>query len=501
MAVSDNKSLKERQKRDIKTWNAYKKRNEILKKNVEELCQAILSKSKSEAKLGKISGWQSEDLLELIKRSNATFNDILNSMANSFRTVQRKAEDTNRDFEDAKEQIQILIETLKACGVSDENIDDIMKSPKAEKLLKELRENQPEYIQKAMDSGIVQPKNSMSTPVAVQDETSDHVPDIDDILNNADAIDPADEARINAHTDQKTLQDPHISETPTTPAGSKIRAEYQEKAAEAAKAAAQTIESLSPTMDDRDWFYIQTLAESGLSIKKDIDNYLLASKKLTQYAIDSKFSNLQSHLVIMSMDVKVTGKTKFVKLTPFGVGMYCSHFKKKPEDVKQNLWDKLKAQHDNLEHGYGIYLLANLLKKTEIFADVQMFDIPAIELSKTNKGSKYKPDIICTEQNNEKMYIEYERDNHKQSDFSDKCSKMKRVTNTLNFVIPNKQAVDGMTAKIKRWIMEYGQQRLTGITIRLTTFGNIDENTDLRQDSNWDYVWHAWKSMEPTINI
>ena len=130
-----------------------------------------------------------------------------------------------------------------------------------------------------------------------------------------------------------------------------------------------------------------------------------------------------------------------------------------------------------------------------------MFDIKAIELSESKRGAKYKPDIICTDDNGEKLYIEYELGNHTHADFVAKCSKMLAVTNKLNYIVNNRQTVDSMTAKIKKWIMEYGQQRLKGVIIRMTVSGDIDENHDLRRDENWDFVWYPHKSIEPVVNI
>lgn len=495
MAISDVHALKERQKRDILTWNAYKNRNEILYKNMEELCQNILSKSKKEQNLSKVSGWQAEDLSELIKRSITTFNEILSNLSATCRANQRVAEDRGKDIEELKAQQAALELALVKCGLSEENIRQILDSPGNREAMEKALATQPSYIKQGIENGGI-----VAQTLEVVDEPKDHLED--DFLQ--EAFDEVDREQETASMDMQELTSPKPTEKPASVKGSEVRKVMQERAAQIATASYRNVEFTETQLQKKEWICLQTIVETGLSIQKEVIALIQAEKntnKLSESTVVNTIKHLTGMAILETVTVKVNGKTLFVRPTEFGNALYCRHFQKKPEDIKENLWGRLVREHDNLEHGYGIYLLASQIRNTEIFADVQMFGVKAIELSQSKKGSKYKPDIVCTSDDGSVMYIEYELANHKHLNFNEKCSKMLSVTDTLNFVVNSRQTVEVMIPKIKKWILEYGQNRLKGVIIRMTTSGDVDENHDLRKDDNWDYVWYPHKGIEPKINI
>ena len=164
MALSDIQALKERQKRDISSWNSYKKKNEILYKNMEDLCQKILSKSKKEFKSGKLNGWHMEDLTELIKRSENIFEETINSLTSACGKIQRESEDRRKQYDQLALQKEALSKALEDCGLSHENVEEIADSPQAEALRKQIVESQPALIQQGLASG----------GITIYDERKDH---------------------------------------------------------------------------------------------------------------------------------------------------------------------------------------------------------------------------------------------------------------------------------------------------------------------------------------
>lgn len=93
--------------------------------------------------------------------------------------------------------------------------------------------------------------------------------------------------------------------------------------------------------------------------------------------------------------------------------------------------------------------------------------------------------IVCC-QTNSIEYYEVECGNHHQSDFNDKCNKLKSITQNLYFITQNKEIAENrLKPQIEKWIASCGKEqlRLTGITVYLTSI------TDLAMQK-WSYVFN-----------
>ena len=100
-------------------------------------------------------------------------------------------------------------------------------------------------------------------------------------------------------------------------------------------------------------------------------------------------------------------------------------------------------------------------------------------------GRSCIPDIVCCLPNGIEYY-EVECGNHHQSDFSDKCSKLKSITQNLFFVAPNRETVEKkLKPQIEQWIRECGRSLLemSGVVVYLTSISDLSAQ-------RWTYVFN-----------
>ena len=95
------------------------------------------------------------------------------------------------------------------------------------------------------------------------------------------------------------------------------------------------------------------------------------------------------------------------------------------------------------------------------------------------------PDIVCC-MKNEMEYYEVECGNHHQSDFNDKCDKLKSITSNLFFVAPNRETVEKkLKPQIEAWIRTHGIQllQISGVVVYLTSISDLAAG-------RWTYVYN-----------
>ena len=87
---------------------------------------------------------------------------------------------------------------------------------------------------------------------------------------------------------------------------------------------------------------------------------------------------------------------------------------------------------------------------------------------------------------NEMEYYEVECGNHHQSDFNDKCDKLKSITSNLFFVAPNRETVEKkLKPQIEAWIRTHGIQllQISGVVVYLTSISDLAAG-------RWTYVYN-----------
>jgi len=251
--------------------------------------------------------------------------------------------------------------------------------------------------------------------------------------------------------------------------------------------------------DETMWKMFEIIATTGKARYTDIARALYEQDP--SFA-DSRLRRAAKALTEMNVITKTTPKlpltpnAAFYSIAEIGDQLYRKRFKACPVPSEMV---KVIKEHDNLEHGYGILDLAQLLANSKQFKTVYAFnrDRPV----KFNNGTQYIPDVTCVNLDGKtKTYFEYERGNHPQKSFNEKCDKMRVATRVLNFVAPNRQElVKKLYPLVQEWVKARGQSEYHDYLIRLTT--PIELRKCYLSEHSWLVVFDPSKSVEPTSKI
>lgn len=183
------------------------------------------------------------------------------------------------------------------------------------------------------------------------------------------------------------------------------------------------------------------------------------------------------------------------RLSDIGSRLYSKHFQS--EAVISEL-EKIIAEHDNADHGYGILDVAKILEASGNFLSVNAFNrANPIEI---RPKVFYVPDILAKSKKGV-AYFEYERGLHTQNDFNAKCNKMAKATRWLNFIVPNAEIMETrIIPQIKSWIESRGgPERLKGLKARITPARAV-KGVDLLRDEAWQVVFDM-ETTEPIREV
>lgn len=242
------------------------------------------------------------------------------------------------------------------------------------------------------------------------------------------------------------------------------------------------IEQLKPV----EWEILRVIVESGVSEMSKAK--LVVNKQVMDE--DSpigpdKANRLIKHMVSLNIfsQIKInTGMRWFyvIRLTEVGQKLYIDRYHRKPTETE---YQKVIREHGSAEHGYTILDAAQILQDTGKYRSI----------STSRKGNTLRlsedksciPDIVCC-LSNSMEYYEVECGNHHQSDFNDKCDKLKSITQNLFFVAPNKETVEKkLKPQIEEWINARGrsQLQLSGVVVYLTSISELAAQ-------RWTYVFN-----------
>ena len=131
---------------------------------------------------------------------------------------------------------------------------------------------------------------------------------------------------------------------------------------------------------------------------------------------------------------------------------------------------RLIREHDNVNHGYAIKDVARILEDSGKYKSVS-----ARRRANTialGENRRCIPDIVCCG-DGVIDYFEVDCGNHLQSDFNDKCNKLKSITKNLHFIAPTRDdMMDKLKPQIEKWISACGGPYAlaqSGITVYLTS--------------------------------
>jgi len=250
-------------------------------------------------------------------------------------------------------------------------------------------------------------------------------------------------------------------------------------------------------LDDTMWKMLEVIGTTGLARYPDIERHIseqtpdFVENRLRRAAKSLTEMNV---LTLTKLKLSLTPTVNLYSLAEIGNRLYRKRFQVKPVDSEML---KIIKEHDNLEHGYGILELGQLLANSGKYKEVHAFNRAQPE--KFSDGTQYIPDIYCTaHEGTLKTYFEYERGFHTQKDFNRKCDKMCNVTRYLNFVAPNRRdLIRRLYPLVKGWVKEKGQCDESNIIVRLTTPKELQKCS--LSDESWLIVFKLRKSIDPII--
>ena len=247
----------------------------------------------------------------------------------------------------------------------------------------------------------------------------------------------------------------------------------------------QNFDDIYSQMKEIHWIVFEMIVSNGISelsvAKETVFRKLATNGRDVSIEKVSRALRLLTTLNLFSQQKVNTGIRWFyvLNLTDTGRKIYIDKYKSVPPETE---YKKIVREHENATHGYLIKDVAKILEDTGKYRSVSM-SRRSNTITLPN-GKSCIPDIVCC-QSNSIEYYEVECGNHHQSDFNDKCNKLKKITQNLYFVTPNKEVAEKrLKPQIEHWIKSCGatQLKLSGVTVYLTSISDLAAQ-------KWSYVF------------
>ncbi len=228
--------------------------------------------------------------------------------------------------------------------------------------------------------------------------------------------------------------------------------------------------SMTPLM----WLYVKTVGETGLTEYSEIRGEISkrGEKKYSDSTVYNAHNGLTAAGLISGEKIKCGNRWFLgVELTQIGKQIFTEEFGKAPVESEMR---QLIKEHDNVHHGYAIKDVARILVDTGKYKSVSTRrKTNTVVLGPTRRCI---PDIVACG-DGVIDYFEVDCGNHLQSDFNEKCNKLKAVTKNLYFVAPTRDAMlDKLKIQIEKWIASCGGPYVlaqSGITVFLTSIHDL----------------------------
>lgn len=250
------------------------------------------------------------------------------------------------------------------------------------------------------------------------------------------------------------------------------------------------MEDVKSNLTDLMWTYIQVLGDTGLTEYSEIRAEIISreNRKISDSTIYNVHNSLLSSALISAEKIS-TGSRWFlgVELSQIGVQLYIEQFGRQPMEPEMR---RIIREHDNLRHGYAIKDASRILKDTGKYKSVST-KRRANTIS-LEGGKRCIPDVVCCG-NGVIDYFEIDCGNHLQSEFEDKCNKLKSVTKNLYFVSTTRdEMIDKLRPQIEKWIASCGGPgalRKSNVTVYLSSLHDLS-------NGKWVYIYNM-ESEEP----
>lgn len=380
--LAQTRDLKEQLKNSQEKNQQLLSKFDVVEKNVRELCEDILAKDPKEMKLGIEYSWDKIELLELIRKSKSAFHVYISARKDILERMADLCEERGNQIESLKLQIQKLLEEPTARTLTMEELEKRCNEVKEKE---EMMTKLSPKMQEKVASGKIE-------------------------LIETEANDPVINEEMDVVVDAEDMEDELIrkklmsSSIPGTDHRRTFQAAKSKRKERANKYALEDYDDTLKQLSDEDKMLIRIIGTKGYSLYSDI--YTEISKEMPEITNGKTRSSLKFLVgcqILQEEKVKVKTTISFFYFSIKGSRIFEILFQEKPI---MSMAEKLIAEHDNLVHGYGIFLTAEILKENERFRNVNIWNRK--HPLKIREGMSYIPDIICTTLDGKQMYIEYE---------------------------------------------------------------------------------------------
>lgn len=214
------------------------------------------------------------------------------------------------------------------------------------------------------------------------------------------------------------------------------------------------VKDIMGAMTDLMWKYVFILGDKGLTEYPEIKTELVAltEKKVSDSAVYNAHNGLLASGIITAEKIRAGSRWFLgVELTQLGSQIYVEKYGKAPVESEMRA---LIREHDNLRHGYAIKDASRMLSDTGRYKSVSTRR--RANTINLDGGKRCIPDIVCCG-DGLIDYFEVDCGNHRQSEFEDKCNKLKSITKNLYFIAPTREdMLDKLKPQIEKWISSCG---------------------------------------------
>lgn len=469
VAIAKSQDLQEQLRVKESAWRVKEAQYKHVDKLTRELCESILARDRNEMVLGREYSWANIGTEALILKAGASFRSYNENRSELLQKIMDVAEVRRAQIESLEDQIRQIM----ANGVANaETMQEILDRAEKEASEEHAKENVPNRIRDVAAAGKVELIIEDADDVMIEGERK----------LVAELVEINEQAKVSANSVPivKTSQNREIIKNAREQSIMTHLidlAEYEER------------------FNDTMWEIMKAIGEEGLSKYPDIESEILQNTQYRANKVRTATLELAKMGVLKQsvLNLPLTPKVFAYQMSDIGARLYKKHFGKEPTISEI---ERIIAEHDNAEHGYGIMDVETVLKESGVYKNIMSFNRQkAIRLP---DGKSYIPDLICfTERYKE--YMEYERGLHTQTDFNAKCNKMVQITRFLNFIAPNKTALKRVQVQIDTWIGTRGATSLRNIKIRLTT-AQMLRNQNPRSDDSWMVIYDLKQGTAPIKN-
>ncbi len=448
--VSENISLRDQLQQNNRRMAEREARIKHDNDMIRSICEEILSKDNNEMVVGEEYSWDRMSVSELIERT------IL-----SYRKHNR-------------ERTELI---LKLVDLTDERADQI------DSLTEQIEQLEHMYDSKGKPDNI--PASSVSDPEN-EKKTEDESAKCGDriTIGPEDCINDMLDAVVDAMkiTESVHIKPPPIPISEPREKIERIKSE-KKKVKESMKIDVTPIkvhiDKMNPIMKE----IVLVMGEIGLSVYMEIRDEVLkrcgdTMPGISEQRIRAGITQLESMNIVQKNTFcsPLRGNLNIARLTVTGMTVFKELTGKLPVISEM---ERIVKEHDNIEHGYGIRELADILENSGKYSSVTwMNGRKPIQLK---DGQSIIPDITAKTAGRIE-YFEYERANHSFPDLKVKLNKLASITKYINIVVQNTDQLNAMLRSVEKWAKERDSSVPHKCLVRLSTikyYSQHEPGTDM----------------------